>query len=121
MLKSYRDLLVWQKALDLTILIYRFSESFPRIEVYGLTSQLRRAGVSVPSNIAQGYGRGSRKEYLQFLSIAQGSLKELETQTIVAQRLNYATVAQTDRVLSESEVVGKMLGSLIRSLRPKTV
>ncbi len=121
MLRSYRDLLVWQKALDLTILIYRLSEGFPRTEVYGLTSQVRRASVSVPSNIAEGYGRGSRKEYLQFLSIAQGSLKELETQTIVAQRLNYATVAQADRVLSESEVVGKMLGSLIRSLRPRSV
>jgi four helix bundle protein len=121
MLRSYRDLLVWQKALDLTILIYRFSEGFPKTEVYGLTSQLRRAGVSIPSNIAEGYGRGSRKEYLQFLSIAQGSLKELETQTIIAQRLNYATAAQADRVLSDSEVVGKMLGSLIRSLRPKSV
>lgn len=121
MLRSYRDLLVWQKALDLTIPIYRFSEGFPKTEIYGLTSQLRRAGVSIPSNIAEGYGRGSRKEYLQFLSIAQGSLKELETQTIIAQRLNYATAAQADRVLSDSEVVGKMLGSLIRSLRPKSV
>ncbi|MEK6333566.1 MAG: four helix bundle protein [Acidobacteriota bacterium] len=120
MLRSYRDLLVWQKAVDLAILIYRFSEGFPRTEIYGLTSQLRRAGVSVPSNIAEGYGRSSRKEYLQFLSIAQGSLKELETQTIIAQRLNYATAAQAERVLSESEVVGKMLGSLIRSLRAKS-
>ena len=120
MLKSYRDLLVWQKALDLTLLIYRFSEGFPRTEIYGLTSQVRRAGVSVPSNIAEGYGRGSRKEYLQFLCVAQGSLKELETQAILAQRLNYATAAQADRVLSESEVVGKMLGGLIRSLRPRT-
>jgi four helix bundle protein len=120
MLKSYRDLLVWQKALDLTILIYRLSEGFPKTEIYGLTSQVRRASVSVPSNIAEGYGRGSRKEYLQFLSVAQGSLKELETQTIIAQRLSYATAAQANRILSESEVVGKMLGSLIRSLRPRT-
>ena len=71
MLRSYRDLLVWQKALDLTILIYRLSERFPRTEIYGLTSQVRRASVSVPSNIAEGYGRGSRKEYLQFLSVAK--------------------------------------------------
>jgi len=120
MLRSYRDLLVWQKALDLTILIYRLSEGFPRTEIYGLTSQVRRASVSVPSNITEGYGRGSRKEYLQFLSVAQGSLKEMETQTILAQRLNYATAAQADRVLAESEVVGKMLGGLIRSLRPQT-
>ena len=120
MLRSYRDLLVWQKAIELAVLIYRLSEGFPRAEVYGLTSQIRHASVSVPSNIAEGYGRGSRKEYLQFLFIAQGSLKELETQTILAQRMNYATAAQGDRILSESEVVGKMLGSLIRSLKPKT-
>src|SRR5713226_9647666 len=120
MLKSYRDLLVWQKAIELAILIYRLSEGFPRTEIYGLTSQIRRASVSVPSNIAEGYGRGSRKEYLQFLLVSQGSLKELETQTILSQRLNYATTAQADRILSESEVVGKMPGSLIRSLRPKT-
>jgi four helix bundle protein len=120
MLRSYRDLLVWQKAIELAVLIYRLSEGFPRAEVYGLTSQIRRASVSVPSNIAEGYGRGSRKEYLQFLYVAQGSLKELETQTILSQRLNYATAAQADRILSESEVIGKMLGSLIRSLRPKT-
>jgi four helix bundle protein len=81
---------------------------------------MRRASVSVPSNIAEGYGRGSRKEYVQFLFVAQGSLKELETQIILSQRLNYATAAQADRILPESEVVGKMLGSLIRSLKPKT-
>ena len=114
MLKSYRDLFVWQKALDLTILIYRLSEGFPRNEIYGLTSQVRRASVSVPSNIAEGYGRGSRREYLQFLYIAQGSLKELETQTILAHRLNYVTANQADRILLESEVLGKMLGSLVR-------
>jgi four helix bundle protein len=120
MLRSYRDLLVWQKAIELAILIYQLSDGFPRTEIYGLTSQIRRASVSIPSNIAEGYGRGSRKEYLQFLFVAQGSLKELETQTILSERLNYATAAQADRILSESEVVGKMLGSLIRSLRPKT-
>src|SRR5882724_8497561 len=119
MLRSYRDLLVWQKALDLTILIYRLSEGFPKTEIYGLTSQVRRASFSVPSNIAEGYGRGSRKEYLQFLSVAQGSLKEMETQTIIAQRLGYATLPQAERVLSDSEVVGKMLGSLMRSLKAK--
>ena len=84
MLKSYRDLLVWQKAIEPAILIYRLSDAFPRTETYGLTSQIRRASVSVPSNIAEGYGRGSRKEYLQFLFVAQGSLKELETQPILS-------------------------------------
>lgn len=87
MLSSYRELLVWQKAMELAVKSYLLSHSFPKSEMYGLTSQLRRASVSVPSNIAEGYGRGGRKEYLQFLFfIARGSLKELETQTILAQR-----------------------------------
>lgn len=119
MLKSYRDLLVWQKAIELTVLVYRLSEGFPEREIYGLTSQVRRAAVSVPSNIAEGYGRGSRREYLQFLSIAQGSLKELETQTILAVRFFYVTSSQAERVLSESDRLGKMLGSLIRALKAK--
>ncbi len=120
MLKSYRDLMVWQKAMELTLEIYRFSSSFPRTEMYGLTSQLRRAGVSVPSNIAEGYGRGSRKEYVQFLCISQGSLKELETQLILAQRLNYGSKMASDSILELSDEVGRMLGSLIRSLKEKT-
>lgn len=119
MLKSHRDLLVWQKAIELVVLVYRFSSEFPRNEIYGLTAQIRRASVSVPSNIAEGYGRGTRKEYIQFLSIAQGSLKELETQSILAERLSYATSAQVASLLSEAERVGKMLGSLIRSLKAK--
>jgi four helix bundle protein len=121
MLASYRDLLVWQKAVELALLVYRLSEGFPKREMYGLTSQVRRAGVSIPSNIAEGYGRGSRKEYIQFLSIAQGSLKELETQMIIAERLGYATPSQIEKVLAAAEVVGKMLGSLIRSLKAKGI
>src|SRR5262245_298514 len=121
MLQSYRELLVWQKAMELALLVYRLTEGFPRREVYGLAAQIRRSGVSVPSNIAEGYGRGSRKEYLQFLSIAQGSLKELETQIILSERLSYATPAQASRLLSETEAIGKMLGSLIRSLRAKGI
>ena len=121
MLKSYRDLLVWQRAIELVVLVYRLSAEFPRDEIYGLTAQIRRASVSVPSNIAEGYGRATRKEYVQFLSIAQGSLKELETQAILAERLSYATSEQVERLLSDSERLGKMLGSLIRSLRAKGV
>jgi len=117
MLKSYRDLLVWQRAIEMVILVYRITAEFPRHEIYGLTSQTRRASVSVPSNIAEGYGRGTRREYIQFLSIAQGSLKELETQAILAERLNYSPAAQIEKLLSETEQVGKMLGSLIRSLK----
>lgn len=119
MLQSYRELVVWQKAMDLaSSLAYHLTETFPKREIYGLAAQIRRAGVSIPSNI-EGYGRGGRREYLQFLSIAQGSLKELETQTILAERLNYATESQAQRILSEAEVVGKLLGGLIRSLKAK--
>jgi len=121
MLQSYRELLVWQKAMELAQQVYRMTEAFPKREIYGLAAQLRRAGVSVPSNIAEGYGRGSRKEYVQFLSIAQGSLKELETQVILSEKLAYAAAAQAAIVLSEAEVIGKMLGGLIRSLRAKGI
>ena len=119
MLQSYRELLVWQKAMDLATMVYHLTEPFPKREIYGLAAQLRRAGVSVPSNIAEGCGRGSRREYLQFLTIAQGSLKELETQVLLAERLAYATAAQASSILCETEAVGKMLGGLIRSLKAK--
>ena len=116
---SYKDLIVWQKAIELGKLIYQLTKTFPSEEKFGLVAQMRRAVVSIPSNIAEGYGRAGRREYLQFLSVVQGSLKELETQTILAQKLAYVTSSQAERVLSESEVVGKMLGSLIRSLKAK--
>jgi four helix bundle protein len=119
MLQSYRDLIVWQKAIELALVAYRLTEQFPKREIYCLASQIRRAGVSIPSNIAEGYGRGSRKEYLQFLSIAQGSLKELETQIILAERLTFATPSQAKQILADCEIIGKMLGALIRSLRAK--
>ena len=92
MLKSYRELLVWQKATDFAVECYRFSASFPKAETYGLTSQIRRAAVSIRANIAEGSGRGSRKEYVQFLLIAQGSLKELETHIIIAEKLGYRSL-----------------------------
>ena len=119
MLTNYRELMVWQKAIELALLVYRLSEEFPKREIYGLAAQIRRATVSIPSNIAEGYGRGSRREYVQFLYIAQGSLKEMETQTILSEKLTFATPAQAKRVLDASEVVGKMLGGLIRSLKTK--
>jgi four helix bundle protein len=119
MLESYRDLKVWQKAIDLVVACYKLSKTFPKDEVYGLTSQLRRAVVSVPANIAEGYGRGSRKEYLQFLTVAQGSLKEVETHLIIAQRLEYTKQPQLEAILAHTEEIGKMLGSLIRTLKAK--
>src|SRR5437660_12241599 len=101
MLKSYRDLLVWQKAIELAVLAYRMTEGFPKREIYGLAAQLPRAGVSVPSNIAEGYGRAGRREYLQFLSVVQGSLKEWKTQTILAQKSADVTSSPAERALTE--------------------
>ncbi|HEY3319507.1 MAG TPA: four helix bundle protein [Planctomycetota bacterium] len=94
-LQSYRDLLVWQKAMDLVVSIYTLSRSFPNDERFGLTSQIRRASISVPSNIAEGYGRSHRGEYLHHLSIARGSLMEVETDLLAAVRLAFVTREQS--------------------------
>lgn len=117
MLKSYRELLVWKKATDFAVECYRFIATFPKAETYGLTSQIRRAAVSIPANIAEGYGRGSRKEYVQFLLISQGSLKELETHIIISEKLAYLSPAQRDVELAQTDKMGRMLGSLIRRLK----
>ena len=116
-LKSYRDLLVWQKGIELVVDVYKATAGFPKSETYGLSSQIRRASTSIPANIAEGYGRGSRKEYLQFLLIAQGSLKELETHIIISEKLIYLTPSQTKRLLSQTDELGRMLGSLIQKLK----
>jgi len=116
-LQSYRDLLVWQKGIDLVVVSYRATEAFPKSETYGLISQIRRAATSIPANIAEGYGRGTRKEYVQFLMFTQGSLKELETHFIVSEKLTYITAAQCERVLKQTDELGRMLGSLIRKLK----
>ena len=93
--QSYRELIVWQKAIDLVVAIYRITQSFPREEAFGLTSQLRRAAVSIPSNIAEGQGRRSAKEFQRFLDIARGSLQEVETQLLIANRLHYLCLLYT--------------------------
>jgi four helix bundle protein len=113
-IRSYRDLVAWQQAVDLVVEVYKFTQQWPREELYGLTSQARRAGTSVAANIAQGYGRDNLGSYLQFLRIAQGSLKELETHIIVAQRIGLAGDAQA--LLVQSDTVGRVLGGLIRKL-----
>jgi four helix bundle protein len=87
--KKYSDLIAWQKAMDLVAVVYQLTAEFPKAEVYGLTSQLRRAAVSVPSNIAEGYARSGRREFAHALSIALGSLAEVETQILIAERLGY--------------------------------
>jgi four helix bundle protein len=113
---SYRDLRVWQESMDLAASCYRATATFPREELFGLTSQIRRAASSIPANIAEGYGRDSTGAYAQFLRIAQGSLKELETHLLLAERLAFADPATNAPLLSSCDALGRMLRSLIRSI-----
>jgi four helix bundle protein len=114
--QSYRDLIAWQKAMDLVVEVYRGTESFPSREQFGLTNQARRAAVSVPSNIAEGQGRGSTNEYIHFLRIARGSVQELETQLILAQRLNYLTPTTADGLVARTAEVCRIVSGLINAL-----
>ena len=115
-IQSYRDLRVWQKGMDLAEACYSITKEFPKEEMYGMTSQIRRAAASIPANISEGYGREYRAEYVQFLRIAQGSLKELETHLILSARVKLTTSQAVNPILTECESLGKMLRSLIRSL-----
>ena len=119
-MKSYRDLKVWQKAMDLVVECYEETKEFPKSEIFGLTSQLRRAGVSVPANIAEGHARHYTTEYLRYLSIAYGSLAELETHILIAQRLNYLDTSQCNILLDITSEVGRMINGLRSSLKKKT-
>lgn len=112
---TFRDLKCWQKALDLTLLIYRATRTFPKDEVYGLTSQLRRAAVSVVSNIAEGKGRFSDKELLQFLGIAKGSLFEVETQLLLAEHLAYLNAKQAEELAAQVGETGRLLNGFIKA------
>ena len=114
--RSYRDLLVWQKGMDLAVEVYRLSRTWPKEELYGLTSQARRAAAAVPANIAEGYGRQSSASYAQFLKISRGSLKELETHLLLAERVGAAPKGTIEGPLQVADEMGRMLGSLIRSL-----
>ena len=115
--KDHRDLLLWRKALDLTIDVYKTTKGFPRQEVFGLVSQLRRASVSVPSNIAEGTARRTTKEFIAFLHIARGSLAELDTQLSLARRLGYLTDAETNILVSQTDEVGRLLNAVLSGLR----
>jgi four helix bundle protein len=114
--KHYKDLLVWQKGMALAWLVYKLTKRFPDGEKYGLTSQLRRAAVSVPSNIAEGQARQSTKEFLQLLSHAQGSLAEVETQLLLGIELGFVQHLEVDPALSETDELQKMLVALKRKL-----
>ena len=115
--QSYKDLIVWQKAMLIVKVVYKLTQGFPKEELYGLTNQIRRAAVSVPSNIAEGQARRGKAEFKNFLSIARGSLAEVETQLLIAQDLNYINHVQLQEVLSLHTEVGKMLNSLINKLQ----
>ncbi|MFN4288658.1 MAG: four helix bundle protein [Brevundimonas sp.] len=118
-LRSYRDLTVWQDGIGLVKACYVITRSFPKDELFGLTSQIRRSAVSIPANIAEGYGRGTRKDYVRHLMIAQGSLKELETHLIIASEVDLAPGGEIEPALRRCDPLGRGLGALIRSLRTK--
>jgi four helix bundle protein len=115
--QSFRDLLVWQRSMQLTVAIYRMTQGFPREEVYGLTSQIRRSVVSIPSNIAEGQGRLNTGEFRQFLGIARGSNCELQTQLEIARALEYCDANQINEAEGLSHEVGKMLFVLLETLK----
>jgi len=116
-IQSHRDLLVWQKSMDLVVAIYRITQKLPSHEQFGLISQLRRAAVSIPSNIAEGYGRQSSGSYRQFLSVSRGSLLEVETQIEICVRLGYLAQADIGGILADITELSKMLTSLIRKIK----
>ncbi len=117
--KSYRDLIVWQRAMDFVEMLYGATAPFPKDELYGLTSQLRRASVSIPSNIAEGQGRGSPGDFQRFLWIANGSLREVETQILIARRLHYLDADTTTNLTSAAAEIGRLIHGLINSLPNK--
>jgi four helix bundle protein len=113
-MKAHHKLKVWQRSIDFVTEIYKLTEKFPKSELYGLTNQMRRAAVSIPSNLAEGAGRNSKREFKQFLSISQGSVAELETQLLIAEKLGYCS--GIDNLYSELDEISKMIIGLIKSL-----
>jgi four helix bundle protein len=114
--QSYRDLVAWQKAMELVVNVYGCTQLFPKTETYGLASQLRRSAVSVPSNIAEGHARISTGEFRQFLGHALGSLMEMETQILIAERLGYLDTEKSNELLGCTSELGRIVNGLLRSL-----
>jgi four helix bundle protein len=119
-LKSYRDLDVWRKAMDLIVECYRFAEKFPKSETFGLSSQLQRAAVSIAANIAEGRARQHTRQFLQYISMAYGSLAELETHILIAERLSYVRAEHCSSLLDKTATLGRMLNGLRRSLERRS-
>ena len=120
MAQHFKDLIAWQKAMDLVNAVYDATDGFPKREIYSLTDQIRRAAVSVPSNIAEGQAHYSNREFLHYLRHSRGSLAELETQVIIAQRRKYLPEAQAADLLKRADEVSRILSGLITSLKEKT-
>lgn len=118
---SYRDLKVWQKSMELAYMVYDLVKILPREEQYSLSDQMRRAVISIPSNISEGYYRNTTREYIRFLSISKGSLGELETQLYLCEGLGYANKEKTAPILQKCDEIGKMLTVLIKNLQSKMV
>ena len=116
MAKSFRELKVWKLSIDLTVLVYGLTAEFPKSEIYGLSSQMQRAAVSIASNIAEGSARGTRKDFRQFVSIARGSNCELQTQLLIANRLGFAEEHRIGEIEMLSHEVGQMLSGLSKYL-----
>ena len=119
MLRNYKDLQVWQKAYQLSLEVYKATGEFPKHELYGITAQIRRAAVSIPTNVAEGYGRKSTKEYIQFLYVAYGSLCELETQILLSADLGYIDAERLKKLQDQIGEVERMLKALINSLEQR--
>ena len=117
---SHKDLILWRKALDLAVLVHRSSTALPRSEIYGLVSQMRRAATSVPSNIAEGYARRSTKEFIYFLRVARGSMAELETQLLLAQRVGYLPESEVIDLQDRIDEVGRILHAVVTGLRRRS-
>jgi four helix bundle protein len=118
--QGYQDLVAWQKAMELVTTVYRVTRSWPQEEQYGLTSQVRRAAVAIPSNLAEGHGRSGRREFAHHVSIAYGSLCELETQLLIAQRLDYSDAEATESLMNRIADVRRLTNGLLRSLQSST-
>ena len=118
MIKDFKDLIVWQKAMEFVAEVYRLVKKLPKEELFALSNQIRRAAISIPSNIAEGQGRNSTKEFIQFLAIAKGSKAELETQLLLCVKINYLINSDIDTAINLIQEVGKMINALQKSLTP---
>ncbi|RAR70804.1 four helix bundle protein [Flavobacterium aciduliphilum] len=118
-MSTYRKLIIWQKAMDLVTKTYNSTKNFPKEEIFGLTSQIRRCSISVPSNIAEGHGRESNKEYLRFLNISIGSLFELQTQLEIAKNIEYLTDKDFNNLYEDSRELERMLVSFINKIKER--